>query len=331
MHPRFRQLLLFWLLLSAASVFFAEVISGASPFAFFTGWGLLVVLPLYGLHTLLLAALAYRHGAPRFATLFFAGLLFGLYEAYITKVLWAPPWFESVNIAGVDLLAFTMLVPYWHTFMSFIIPLLVIETVGTSSNSVIANLPRRAKAWLARPRFVYAVAIWFGLLQTASQTQPGLAFLSAVMNLAVVAFLLWLWKRSAARRFSLGVLLPRRGAFIIMLALLAPMYLVQGIFLLPEKLPGLGEQATIWLIYVLVILAFLRARRQPGVQAAPAAPLLFTQPPATSLVVAYLAAALLGGFLPHDLGGIWFLVNAIFGSLFGLVALVYSIRQLRQA
>ncbi|MGA2821829.1 MAG: hypothetical protein ABSF61_14420 [Anaerolineales bacterium] len=50
----FRVNLLFWLILSALSVLFAEVTSFSSRFGFFTPWGLLVVLPLYGLHVLVL-------------------------------------------------------------------------------------------------------------------------------------------------------------------------------------------------------------------------------------------------------------------------------------
>ena len=90
---------LFWIILAALSTFFAEVFSGSDMFPFFHPWGLLVVVPLYGLHIILLSSLVYRAGKPRFASLVFAGMLFGLYEAYLTKVLWAPPWGYPVIIA----------------------------------------------------------------------------------------------------------------------------------------------------------------------------------------------------------------------------------------
>lgn len=319
---------LFWLLLAAASTFFAEVISGASPFAFFTAWGLLVVLPLYGLHTLILAALAFCNGPPRFSTLFFAGMLFGLYEAYITKVLWAPPWFETVKVLGVDLVSFTLLVPYWHTFMSFIVPLLVVEALATSSSSVLANLPRRAQAWLARPGVLYALAFGFGLLQTAGEPQQGQAFISAVLHLTVMAALFWLWRRVAGQRFALAELLPRSSALTVMAVLLATMYIAQGIFLLPENMPSLAGQVGIWLIYALVILAFRRSVSVPGAEAA-AGPALFAKPTLWGLAAVYLLAALLGGFFSQDLRNVLFLINTLAGSLFGLAALVYSIYQLR--
>ena len=44
---------LYWLILAALSTFCAEVFSGSDMFPFFSAWGLLVVVPLYGLHTIL--------------------------------------------------------------------------------------------------------------------------------------------------------------------------------------------------------------------------------------------------------------------------------------
>ena len=78
---------LFWLILAALSTFFAEVFSGSDMFPYFSAWGLVVVVPLYGLHTILLAHMVYRTDKPRFPSLVFAGMIFGLYEAYLTKVL----------------------------------------------------------------------------------------------------------------------------------------------------------------------------------------------------------------------------------------------------
>jgi len=73
---------LFWLVLAAFSTFFAEVFSGSDMFPFFNAWGILVVVPLYGLHIILLASQVYRVEKPRFSSLVFAGMIFGLYEAY---------------------------------------------------------------------------------------------------------------------------------------------------------------------------------------------------------------------------------------------------------
>jgi len=72
------------LLLSLTSVFFAEVIAGSSKFPLYDFWGIIVVIPLYGLHTIILLYIIKRYLKNRkvmFATLYFAGTIFGLYEA----------------------------------------------------------------------------------------------------------------------------------------------------------------------------------------------------------------------------------------------------------
>ncbi|HUU09714.1 MAG TPA: hypothetical protein VM431_04155 [Phycisphaerae bacterium] len=42
-RPTSLQKLLFWAILGGLSVFFAEITIGSSPFAFFDGWGILVL------------------------------------------------------------------------------------------------------------------------------------------------------------------------------------------------------------------------------------------------------------------------------------------------
>ena len=81
---------LFWVILTAFSVFFAEITIGSMMFPFMDPFGLLVTCPLYGLHILVLATIVLKRGRASFASLYFAGNLFGLYEAYITKALVEP-------------------------------------------------------------------------------------------------------------------------------------------------------------------------------------------------------------------------------------------------
>ncbi len=100
MKPSLKHKIFFWLILSAWSLFFAEVLSGSALFPFFDPWSLGIALPLYGLQVILLLTLIYRFGRPRFSLLVFAGMLLGLYEAWITKVLWQPPWGAALGLAG---------------------------------------------------------------------------------------------------------------------------------------------------------------------------------------------------------------------------------------
>ena len=51
--PRLK--LLFWIIVGCLSTFFAEVLAGSDMFPFFNLWGIMVLIPLYLLHTLILA------------------------------------------------------------------------------------------------------------------------------------------------------------------------------------------------------------------------------------------------------------------------------------
>ena len=77
------------LLLGTLSMFFGEVFAGSSQTWFVHGWSLLVTFPLYLSHTLFFLILSFRFGKTSLRQLYFFGVLFGLYEAFITKVLWA--------------------------------------------------------------------------------------------------------------------------------------------------------------------------------------------------------------------------------------------------
>ncbi|MCL5270473.1 MAG: hypothetical protein M1457_07980 [bacterium] len=120
--PPWRLKLFCWVLLAMFSAVLAEVPAGSSPMLLYHPWGLLVVTPLYGLHLLFFATIVYRWGRPTFFTLFFAGALFGLYEAYITKVLWNPTWTGDYHhLAGLVVEPTLMMTLFWHNWMAFIL------------------------------------------------------------------------------------------------------------------------------------------------------------------------------------------------------------------
>ncbi len=68
----------------------AATTSSRLPFVTLQGWIMLV--PLYGLHALLGGWLVMRASRVTWPVVYLPGVLFGLYEAYITKVLWDPTW-----------------------------------------------------------------------------------------------------------------------------------------------------------------------------------------------------------------------------------------------
>ena len=144
--PRLRTKLIFWLLLGFISVALAEVSVASAPYAFVNPVETVFLTLFYGSHLLLFAWLSFRRGRPSLTVLWLGGVLFGLYEFYITKVLWAPPWGDTISLAHIDIVALIVLAFFWHPFLAFIFPLAAGEVLGTSSRMVRDLLP----GWLVR-------------------------------------------------------------------------------------------------------------------------------------------------------------------------------------
>lgn len=268
--------LLFWFILSAFSVFFAEVVSGSSPFPFFSPfdlsalWGWFVLMPLYGLHTLVLASVVFNWGRPRFYAIFLAGVIFGLYEAYITKVLWGPPWGAPiVVVGGVAVVELAVISLFWHPFLSFVVPLSAAETALTSSREVIDGYPAGIKRLLAKRGWTLFVlfALWAGLNHGGAGILS--ASLSALISMAFLLVLILIWKTSTAgTSYPIRSLLPDKRQAVILAVPLVIIYIVLGVGINPQRIPGIAAQAPIWAMYAVVfgllILAVRRSRTDSG-------------------------------------------------------------------
>ena len=258
---------LFWLILGVFSVFFAEVLATSDPFVYFHFFGLLGVFPHYTLHVLVLAPLVVRlDRRVRFGALFLAGSIFGLYEAYMTKVLWSPPWNEEAfRIGGVAVITSAMLVLFWHPFFSFLLPLFVADHLLLDSDRLQHSLPERIQRMLQKSWFVPVAAVAAGMLHGSRLGGPFNAFASAAATSSVVLTFLFLWDLgTGAQQFDLAELLPRGKIWWVCLLLLLGYYAAFGYTINPEKLPGLGPQAVIWGLYVLFGgLMWLILRRSP--------------------------------------------------------------------
>ena len=336
-RPTSIQKLLFWAILGALSVFFAEVTVGSSPFAFFDAWGLVVVCPLYLLHLLVLARIAFARGRPRFATLFFAGVLFGLYEAYMTKQLWNPDWSsDPVHVGGVAVLETIILALWWHPVMAFLVPLLVAETTLCRSRHVARALPRRLQRMLFGKRgtaVLFVLAVLLGLLVSSAHTHrptAGHVLVSGLASVGVLFLLVWLWRRTTRGiRMALPELLPTRREMAMLCVCLALQYVGLGIVIRPEALPGLGPQASVWLLYVAAIAGLVLSLRRPQ----PASPFGLAESPdrfswrlwlglATVLVVTATGSRLLLG--PRT--WLFLIANLVVGLPVGIAILVLCVR-----
>lgn len=127
-----RQHMIAFLLVGCLSMLYAELFSGASRLWFFDPWSVLVTFPLYMVHVIFFFNLALLTARTSPVHLYFWGMLFALYESWITQVLWVgytagQPILRAVG--GIALGEFLGLVLFWHPVMSFIVPLLVFEVL----------------------------------------------------------------------------------------------------------------------------------------------------------------------------------------------------------
>lgn len=255
LYPSKKLKIFFWIILGSLSVFFAEVISGSDMFPFFTIWGLLIIFPVYTLHILVLSHIVFNYGKPRFYPLFIAGAIFGMYEAYLTKVLWNPAWGDAfVSLGGIAIIETILLVLFWYSFMSFIIPLFVGESILTGSRGIVNGLPNVIRDLFTSRKATYIILILFavlsGIFQSANSPSPMHSLLSGLSTTAVLLFLIYLWRtKTKGKEYSIQMLLPDKREFSILVTLLIVMYVVMGIFIRPEALPGATPQLIIWIIY----------------------------------------------------------------------------------
>ncbi|OHD74033.1 MAG: hypothetical protein A2177_14650 [Spirochaetes bacterium RBG_13_68_11] len=271
-----RTKLFCWLILGTLSVFFAEVAGGSAPFPFYDAWGLYAVLPLYTLHIVFLA-FAVMRPARRvpFTALFCAGAVFGLYEAYITKVIWDPTWGEKgLAVGGVYVAQTAMLVLYWHPFMAFLAPLLAGELLLTSSSETLEALPAfLGRAMRTRRVFiaVVAAAVFIGVSKAVNSPTPLAALASILSSAAVPGLLVFLWLRApgGAQRAGLTLrdLLPDGRQGLVIGVLLAAFTVATGLLIRSEAMPRtIVPHLSVWALYALfcglAVGVLLRAARR---------------------------------------------------------------------
>jgi len=266
--PPLRVKLLFWLILGCLSTYLAEAVSGAGLYPFLHPWWILVCLPLYGLHLLVLARIVYASGRARFPVLLTAGFLFGMYEAYVTKVVWSPDWGPAIfSLGGIAVVETAVISFFWHPILAFVIPVVIGECALTRSRESWGFLPRAVQRVFRRGR---AGLIGFACLGTAcgafqsfNSPSPLQSVLSGAASLGFLALLFRGWFRMTGRRaWTMRELLPGPKAFRIMAWALAAFYLLLGMGNRIDALPGWGPQAIVVAIYeVLVVLLVLGLRR----------------------------------------------------------------------
>jgi hypothetical protein len=318
---------IFWLILAAFSTFFAEVFSGSDMFPFFSVWGIVVVVPLYGLHTILLAHLVYRVDKPRFPSLVYAGMIFGLYEAYLTKVLWAPPWGNPVIVAEFAPIETLVLVTWWHCWFSFIIPLLVAEKLLTGSTSLGASLPGKLGKFLNSWGGLAAVMAFGGVFQSINSPSVGQSLLSGLSTTGVLVGLVFLWKRiTQGYSYPMKDLLPDQKQFKWLLIPVGLMYLVMGILIRPDAFPGWIGHMVIWILYGISFYLFNKSQKDPAPEVKERELDSWSELRWLQIAGIFPLAAVTGEILLQGLFELMALVFWFGGIIFGLVMVYKAVR-----
>lgn len=272
--PSRKQKFAFWLIAGMLSVVCVEVPAGSTMFPFFTIWGVLVVWPLYLLHSVFLAAVVFRFGKPGFWQLYSAGILYGMYEAYITKVVWVSfrPEGPFYSLGGIALFETIICALFLHPLLAFVIPLLFAEMALTRSNEVFHGLPLRVRNSIhAHPAlWVGALVTMFGLMQFVNSPSVMSSLLSGTGNGVMLGLVVWRWRRSGGHEYTLRQLLPGPRGFRIFGWVLLAWYVFWGIAINPKNIPGvLQGQLTVWVIYGALLWIFyrclVRSRLMPAV------------------------------------------------------------------
>jgi hypothetical protein len=261
--PSDKRKLAFWLLAGMLSVVCVEVPAGSTMFPFFTPWGLLVVWPLYLLHSVFLAGFVFRMGRPTFWPLYAAGMLYGMYEAYITKVIWVSfrPEGPMYAAGGIALFETIILVLFLHPLLAFVIPLLFTEMLLTNSNEVFLGLPRRIRQSIRARPMVWAglLMAMFGLMQYVNSSSVLSSLKSGIGNGVVLGLAVLWWRRSGGTAYSLRELLPGPKGLKIFGGLLLAWYAFWGFAIKRESIPTiLHGQLTVWILYAALLWIFYR-------------------------------------------------------------------------
>jgi len=315
--PPRRYKLFFWIILGAFSTFFAEVVAGSTPFPFFAPWGILIVFPLYFLHTLFFFSIVWSYGKPTLGSLYAAGMLFGMYEAYLTKVVWISysPDGPMLSVGGIALFETLMLVLFWHSVLAFMLPLFIGETYLTKSRELVGLLPQ----WVRRRgRLLFTLLlIWAGLFTSVNSPSPLNSILSTLSSGGVLLILMVIWKKTGGDNYSMRELLPSRKACKVIAIFLILMYAGYTRLLHWDKLPGFGPQFIVWAIYAALICLLINNIRKSRQEKIAAATVGFSWKTPVLFLLLFVLSAVIGEVLHIEIVLILFsFLLIIFPGLF---------------
>jgi hypothetical protein len=230
-------------------------------------WTILLTYWLYFAHFFFFTTLAVRTGRTSLSALYLWGVLFGLYESWITKVVWH-------GYGGDSKLAMGHIGPYgfseismvfiFHPVMSFILPLAVTCLLCPPLRRQFPEL-----AWFtgrskgARAVQVYLVFCFPPVMAINSGGPINLVLNLAAAIIVLLVLLRRAWPALASSDGRAIVVFDRKG-FAGLCVYLALLYGVTYFGIRPEGRPSVGVQLFTFAFYALAIVGlWLHRRREP--------------------------------------------------------------------
>ncbi len=246
----------------------AEVFSGASLQAgLWHPWTILVTYWLYFAHFFFLTTLAVRTGRTSISSLYLWGILFGLYESWITKVIWygygGDGKFAMGHIGPYGFLEISM-VFFFHPVMSFILPLAITCLLSPSLRRLFPEL-----AWFTRKsKGARIVQIYLVLSLAPVMAMNSGGALNLAVNLTVAISLLWTLLRLAQPALTSSdrrpIVVFGRWGFGGLCVYLTLLYAVGYVVLRPKGLPSVAVQLFTFVFYAFAVVGLrLHRRREP--------------------------------------------------------------------
>ncbi|MBN1860563.1 MAG: hypothetical protein JW840_03785 [Candidatus Thermoplasmatota archaeon] len=242
------------LLLGVLSMLFAEVFSGASTLWFIDPWGLFLTFPLYMGHAMFFLNLAFlwKKTSPR--QLYFFGMLFGLYEALITKVLWfGYPASTGPMLGyffGVAWGEFLTLVLFYHPIMSFLIPFFVYELL---SRDILPGHERFLQKNWKTLLFAVLLIVMGASFQSNGATYDVVKSVGSMGGTLLIIFLLHVLSKGKSLQ---SLILGKKGLTCVVVYLLV-LYAVTTLVIFPDRLPKAALPYLLIFVWYLVAISLL--------------------------------------------------------------------------
>jgi len=237
--------LVLYLLIGTLSVYFTEVFAGSSPLWFMDAWGILMIFPLYFMHLIFFLNIAIRIKRTSVSHLYLFGIIFGLYESWITKVLWTGYPGAGAPImgtfCGIAILEFSVLVFFWHPIFAFVLPILVFEVFALTNGSgrgriLSSHLSALKKKQRLFAFLTFAILLGAGFLSINTGHNVIITDLAILGNLSII-LLLYKIARRKPDVFSISSLQLGKKGFTIVAIYLLLLYVLSFLFLVPNKIP----------------------------------------------------------------------------------------------